>query len=179
MGPARSRVGGEGCHGGIVTAAGAGVHGGHVHVVILLPEGLLLVSVDNVEVPGSGPGPPPPVRGVPVCEVPVRPGLLPLDRARPVCRVLPLLLSRPRHFPPGPARVAPSDLVPGGVPPLLLLVRGIVVVKLVLEGRHNLPPSPVHPVLLCSAGHCLTQTGIDNRALPTSTRSALGRKSQL
>ena len=51
-------------NGGTVTT-GASLHGRHIHIVISLPDGLLLVPVDHVKVPLSGPGPPPPVSGLP------------------------------------------------------------------------------------------------------------------
>ena len=62
LGPAGPGLRGEGDD-RAVAAAAARLHGGQVNVVIPLPEGLLVlvVPVDQIKVPSSGPGPSPPV----------------------------------------------------------------------------------------------------------------------
>ena len=62
--PAGPRLWGEGGDGAVT--ATARLHGGKIDIVISLSEGpmVLVVPVDDVEVPGGGPGPPPPVRSL-------------------------------------------------------------------------------------------------------------------
>ena len=128
-GPARPGLRGEGGDGAVTAAAAARVHGGQVNIVISRPEGPFLagVPVDDIEVSGRGPGPPPPVLLPPLL---VRTSLLPVRPDFPMTSVI---------------SVRPDFLMTSllSVRPDPLLTRGLMMTSL-LPIR---PDSPMTPVL--------------------------------
>ena len=131
-GPARPGLRGEGGDGAVAAAAAARVHGGQVNIVISRPEGPFLagVPVDDIEVSGRGPGPPPPVLLPPLL---VRTSLLPVRPDFPMTSVF-------------------------SVRPDPLLTRGLMMTSL-LPIRPDSPMTPVlsiRPDLLVTRGLMMT-----------------------